>query len=347
MNVIIIPAYKPDGRLTTLVYELIKLQLTKIVVVDDGSGIDFVSLFKEIELAGCCVIHLEYNSGKGAAIKAGIRHANEQFNDFTGYVTCDADGQHLAIDILKVSKALGKNPHSLVLGSRDLSLENVPLKSRLGNKFSSIYFKLVTGVTCTDTQTGLRGIPYSFAEIALGIPEDHYDFEMAFLIRVVQDRGSFVSVPVSTVYEDNNSSTHFKPIIDSFKIYKEPIKFTLASITSAVVDLGIFTLLIWILNKPIFILVVIASISARVISGVYNFVINRIWSFQNFEAIKPQFKKYFILYIGILLLSISFVTILSFLPIHLTIIKILVDGLLFICSFIIQKKWVFVHKKMK
>ena len=347
MNIIIIPAYKPNDRLPVLVDELLHLKLTQIVIVDDGGKEDFASLFNGLKQKGCHVIHHDHNLGKGAAIKTGVRYAYEHIKGCTGYVTCDADGQHLANDILLVAKALEEHPDSLVLGTRDLHSDNVPKKSRFGNAFSSTYFKLVTGIQCSDTQTGLRGIPLSLTETVLALTENRYDFEMTFLIQVIQEKQSFVSVPIATVYEDNNSSSHFRPIMDSLRIYKEPLKFTAASLTSAIVDLGIFTVLISFLDNPILILVGIATISARIISGIFNFLVNRIWSFKNRNAIKPQFLKYFILYIGILLSSITLVTVLSFLPIHLTLVKVIVDGLLFICSFVVQKKWVFSHKSFQ
>lgn len=341
MNVIIIPAYKPDNRLPALVDDLQKLGISHIVVVDDGSKADFASIFNRLKTVGCDVIHHPLNTGKGSAIKTGIRYANDQYADCTGYITCDADGQHLAEDIVSVSKALSEHNDSLILGSRDLQSKNVPKKSRFGNRFSALYFKLITGVTCADTQTGLRGIPRSFTDVVLSITENRYDFEMTFLVRVAQAKRPIIYVPITTVYEDNNASSHFRPIVDSLRIYKEPLKFTLSSITSTIVDLGIFSILVSILDQKILILVSIATISARVLSGLLNFTLNRIWSFRNFNAVKPQFAKYFTLYIFILLFSILLVTIFSFIPIHLTIIKIIVDSILFICSFIIQKNWVF------
>lgn len=341
MNVIIIPAYKPTDRLTLLVDEIRYLNSEEVVVIDDGSKEEFASLFRGLEEKGCHVLHHSENLGKGAAIKSGILFAQNHFKSYTGYVTCDADGQHLAEDIIAVSATLETNPNSIILGLRDLHQSGVPFKSRFGNRFSSLYFKLITGVSCADTQTGLRGIPKSLTQLALGIMENRYDFEMTFLIRSIQEKVPMIQVSIATVYEDNNRSSHFRPIVDSIKIYKEPLKFLLASITCAILDLAMFSIIISVLNNNILVLVSIATISARIISGILNFVLNRIWSFQNFNSLKPQFLKYFVLYIMILLSSIFFVSLFSFLPIHLTIIKIIVDGLLFIVSFIVQKNWVF------
>jgi len=345
MNVIIIPAYKPDNKLNQLIDELILIPFQQIIIIDDGSGEAFQPLFEDLAKRNCHILHHSTNLGKGAAIKSGIKYAYEHSEDLTGYITCDADGQHQAQDILNVAKALEANPKSLVMGSRDLTQKNVPLKSRLGNKFSSLYFKATTGMTCKDTQTGLRGIPVSMTNLALGIQENRYDYEMNFLMQAAKESEEIVSVLISTVYLDQNSSSHFRPFVDSVRIYKEPIKFALSSLLCAAVDLGIFTLLTTILNDSILKLVMIATITARVSSGILNFLLNRMWSFRNKSSIFRQFRRYFALYIVQLVLSITFVSLLSFIPIHLTVIKIFVDSILFIGSYFIQRNWVFKKHK--
>ena len=346
MNVIIIPAYLPDQKLNILVDELIALNFHQIVIVDDGSNEDYLPLFNGLEKLGCVILRHPVNKGKGAAIKTGIKYASTHYEFINGFITCDADGQHTSQDIQNVSLGLDLNPESLVLGSRDLKNKLVPFKSRFGNAFSSFYFKASTGMTCLDTQTGLRGIPVSLTEEALRIPENRYDYEMNFLMSVAKAGTTITHIPISTVYINSNSSSHFKPFLDSVRIYKEPIKFGLSSLMSALVDLGLFTILTMILNDNLFRMVLIATLVARLVSGIFNFLINRIWSFRNFSSIKRQFRRYASLYVVQLVLSFTFVYLLSFIPIHLTIIKIIVDSLLFIGSYFIQKHWVFKkHKK--
>ena len=348
MNAIIIPTYQPDHHLNQLVKELFALGLKQIVVVDDGSTKDHQSLFNILEKQGCQVLHHPSNMGKGAAIKTGIKYVYDHLDLITGYITCDADGQHQSADILNISTKLTENPNSIILGSRDFSNKDVPLKSKVGNRFSSFYFKAATGVKCNDTQTGLRGIPASLTNEALAIEENRYDYEMTFLTKVAKKSYPILFVPIETTYIDDNSSSHFKPLLDSFRIYKKPLRFALSSILCAVVDLSIFALLTTFLDKNIVVLVTIATITARIISGILNFLLNRNWSFNRRSgSIKRQFKRYFVLYIAQLLLSILFVTLLSVLPINLTVIKLFVDSMLFIGSFFIQKNWVFRKQQVK
>ena len=342
MNIIIIPAYEPDQKLNQLVDELFVLNLKQILIVDDGSSTKCKPIFNNLEQKGCTVLYHKINMGKGAAIKTGITYAYHHMDQLTGYITCDADGQHQSSDILNVSRALDEHPNTLILGTRDLTGKGVPTKSRLGNKFSSIYFKLDTKITCKDTQTGLRGIPVALTNDALQIKENRYDYEMTFLTEIAKKPYPIVFVPIQTTYLEDNKSSHFKPFVDSYRIYKRPLRFAISSGSCAVVDLGLFTILTFLLNQNIFVLVLLATLIARIISGILNFLLNRNWSFSRHDQpIKKQFNKYFILYILQLILSITFVYLLSFLPINLTVIKLVVDSILFIGSFFIQKNWVF------
>ncbi|MCK7486997.1 MAG: hypothetical protein MZU97_16950 [Bacillus subtilis] len=64
----------------------------------------------------------------------------QTFPEITGYVTCDADGQHRPVDIQRVANSLKANPQAVILGTRDFSQSNVPKTSRMGNRFSSDVF---------------------------------------------------------------------------------------------------------------------------------------------------------------------------------------------------------------
>ncbi|HAQ56920.1 MAG TPA: family 2 glycosyl transferase [Acholeplasmatales bacterium] len=347
MNVILIPAYQPDEKLDRLVDELIALKSGPIVVVDDGSDPSCAPVFSAVAASGCIVLRHPLNQGKGAAIKTGIRYAADHFPDASGYVTCDADGQHRPSDILRVGQSLDAHPDALVLGSRDFSGPDVPRNSRLGNRFSSWFFKLSTGLVCGDTQTGLRGIPKNLTDAALSLSENRYDYEMTFLLTTAKAGVMLLLVPIETVYLDQNASSHFRPFVDSVRIYRQPIRFLLASILSTIVDLLLFDLFTHLLEGPVVRIIVIATVVARVVSGVLNFLLNRHWSFRNPGSIRRQFLRYFALYLAQLLLSAAFVALLSFLPVSHTLVKALIDGTLFFGSYFVQKRWVFKRPAMK
>jgi glycosyltransferase involved in cell wall biosynthesis len=157
--IVIIPAYNPDDKLLTLVEHLRRMDLP-VVVVNDGSRSESLSIFKSLKSRFQIeIIDHPCNMGKGATLKTGFRYVFENYAESCGYVTADADSQHAPEDILKVALALKRNPGHFIIGSRNTSAKNVPWKSMMGNRLTSLVFLLSTGKFCSDTQTGLRGVP--------------------------------------------------------------------------------------------------------------------------------------------------------------------------------------------
>ena len=343
MNAVIIPALNPDEHLVALVHELQSLGQTAIVVVNDGSDAEHETVFRRLEIAGCLVCHHAANMGKGEAIRTGIRAVSTSgsMRGIGGYVTADADGQHRARDIVSVSEALDAHPETIVLGMRDFREGNVPRQRSLSNRFSSFFFRLSTGVTCPDTQTGLRGFSTRFTDFSLAVPGSRYEYEMNFLSSAAKMRIPFTMVPIETVYLGNNESSHFRPIADTARIYKVPLRFAGASISCALVDLLIFTLITQTMSAEGYALVLLATVAARVLSGTLNFALNRRWAFNTSQAWSPQAARYLTLFLFQMIASWLLVWCFSFLPVPLALIKAVVDGTLFVISYMIQRDWVF------
>ena len=344
-NVIIIPAYEPDEKLLILIEELKLLGLIYIIVIDDGSGEQYQKIFKSAVDSGACVFHHEKNMGKGQSIKTAISIMLKKIQNINGFITADSDNQHKAKDIMRVANKLNECPDNLILGVRDFTNKNVPWKSRNGNKFSSMYFKLTTGVKCLDTQTGLRGIPVSMTELALDVPGERYEYEMNFLIAVVKNGLPIYNLPIETVYNDKNSGSHFRTFADSFRIYKMPLKFLSASMTCALVDIGLFAIINSIMSQSVSINIMIATVIGRLLSGGLNFSLNKYWSFNNRHFGRSQIIKYTILFVAQMTLSWLMVYTFSVIPVPIIVIKIIVDCILFVGSYWVQKNWVFKKRK--
>lgn len=337
---ILIPSYQPSDTIITLVKALLNESPIRICVVDDGSGDKYAPVFSALKNLGCSVVHHAHNRGKGAALKTGIANLQKTVPGLSAVITADGDGQHAPKDILRIVQATSQYTNSLVLGVRDFRGEDVPGKSRLGNRFSSAYFKLTTAVSCPDTQTGLRGIPESLFPLALSTSGERYDYEMQFLTAAALERRPIQFVPIQTIYLDRNAASHFRPIADSIQIYRTPVRYLCASLLCAGVDLGVFTLLADSIPTGIWSRVLIATVTARATSGLLNFALNRRWAFQ-VRRNSRQAVKYTSLFLFQMLLSWLLVSCLSVLPLPLTLIKILVDCTLSIFNYIVQKNWVF------
>src|ERR1700733_6043163 len=159
--VFLIPAYQPTESLCDLLKEIRARDSSHIVVVDDGSGPDYEAIFRCVtQLPGTSLLTNAVNLGKGAALKHGINHILVHHPACIGVVTADADGQHSPDDVLKVADDLKANPDRVLFGARQFGLD-VPMRSKLGNLVSRYVYRLFIGLSLSDTQTGLRGIPRS------------------------------------------------------------------------------------------------------------------------------------------------------------------------------------------
>lgn len=337
-SIVIIPALNPDEKLCSLVRELAELNLRDIVIVDDGStkstymGND---IFQKLEDNGCIVYRHDTNKGKGAALRTGIRGAIETYGNNIQLITCDADGQHLPIDILRVARELINNPTSLVLGTRDFSMENVPKKSKFGNRITSMFFYLTKKKKCPDTQTGLRGIPNCLIPLALEEQGDRYEYEMNFLSDAA-DMVDMIYLPIETVYEDGNKASHFRPVRDSLLVYGRPLRFLVSSLTSTVAEYIVFIVLALLFGSGEF----LAQALSRMSSGGINFLMNKYWSFQSRKSGSKELLRYSILFGAQLIISATLIELLSMVMSAL-IAKIIVDTVLFLISYQIQRRWVF------
>ena len=212
--VIIIPAFEPDRRMLELVRRLMK-DFHDFIVVDDGSR-SAAELFNELRTHdGVNVLAHDTNRGKGAALKTAFAELLRRYPDALGTVTVDADGQHLPKDVVRVAESLRRHPDRLTLGVRTFT-KGIPFRSRLGNLWTVAEFRLLVGHSVQDTQTGLRGIPLTLVPQLLDIAGTRYDYEIRMLANAVLRAKGVVQVPIETVYEQVNRTSHYRPLADTF-----------------------------------------------------------------------------------------------------------------------------------
>lgn len=334
---ILIPAYKPDENLIDLVRE-IKESFTvndeeppQIIIVNDGSPSKYDSIFNRLHNESLVLTH-DNNRGKGEALKTGFREVIK--NKFPFVVTADADGQHLAKDIRKVWLAT-KDSKELVLGVRNFS-SATPFRSRIGNLLTSKIFKMMFGIKLSDTQTGLRGIPCGFLELMLSIPNSKYDYETACLV-ALPDKEAIKQITISTVYEHGNPTSHFNPLIDSFKIYWVLFRSAICSMLSALFDFIVFSCLV-LFGLDIFKSVVFARVSSVTVS----FYLAKNVAFKsNVGSLRSGFKFTLLVIFNIALVAYLTEYLDSILNIKTQIVYIFVSLCLFMVNFIIQKRFIF------
>lgn len=353
---IIIPAYEPDERLIKLLEILDAKNLGPVYIVDDGSGDNYQKIFEKSKniiarLGGILLVH-EKNKGKGQALKTAFAYILENEQDIMAVVTADSDGQHTCECIGKVISAIQENEECLILGVRKFDTDGIPWKSRFGNNLTEKIFKYITGVHVTDTQTGLRGIPRSYMEELLDIKGERFEFEMRMLLDAAEKR-KIIEVPIKTIYDsEENHQTHFNPLKDSIRIYRilgeKFVKYILSSVSSSLLDLILFGIFCMLLKKghPVF-YVTIATVTARVFSAIYNYLINYKVVFKSKENVGTSAIKYFLLAMIQMTCSAVLITILvKLLPFGMEVMyKIIIDTALFFVSYSIQQNLIFRKRK--
>lgn len=217
---IIIPAYNPDDGLPAYIRQLRQQGGYRIIIVDDGSTLPSKPIFDRIRrIEGCTVLTHEQNLGKGAALKTAFGHVLEDGKHITHVVTADADGQHAVEDVIRVTGETVKSVRGLVFGVRDFIHPDIPARSLFGNRQTSRLFHMLFGRRLQDTQTGLRGIPRRELSWLMRIRGDRYDYEMNTLIHAVREGVEIREVGIRTIYLDHNASSHYRPVLDSVRIF--------------------------------------------------------------------------------------------------------------------------------
>ena len=334
---VLIPAYNPEGPLLQLVDSLLEFDFPHIVIVNDGSHSSCDEIFHSLERKPHChVVHHAVNLGKGRALKSGLNYCCVHFPHLLGILTADADGQHLPEDIRKIAAEFLQTPKSLVIGARTFA-KGTPFRSRMGNTVTRNIFKLLVGGNLSDTQSGLRCIPMDKAPELIRLEGERYEYEMNMLILAQKNRIGLRETPITTVYVDNNRSSHFNPLIDSMKIYFLLLRFALSSLLASSIDFLVFTAsyLAW---KNI----LGALVVARLISGGVNFLVNKNLVFHDRENAKAPLFKYFALFVTLAVLSFVSIRTLADFGVNVIAAKIIAESVLFLGSFTIQRDFIFV-----
>ena len=192
-----------------------------VIAVNDGSVDETEAVLRDVaaDCANVQVLSLAKNCGKGIALLEAFRRTVGSV-PFDILITLDGDGQHRPEDIPRLARAIVDGNHAFVIGER-LAREKMPLRSRFGNTITAGLMKLVHPAAPTDTQSGFRAFRRDFVrEIVEKIAGGRYETELEILLLALRQRKSIGSVTIPTVYLEGNRLSHFRPILDSWRIYR-------------------------------------------------------------------------------------------------------------------------------
>ncbi len=344
---VVIPSLEPTAKLPGYVDALLASGFMRVVVVNDGSSAEYDGIFADLAARErCTVLRHEVNRGKGEALKTAYAWIETNAPDCDGVLTADSDGQHTVDDCCRLAAAMSEGEDGLYLGSRNFDLEHVPKKNRMGNKITSVVFRLLYGKYLPDTQTGLRAFRREELGFMRGVEGSRFEYEMNVLIECARRRLPMIPVEIETVYGEEGGASHFDKVRDSIRIYKVLLgrffRFAGASIVCFLLDM-LLAALIGDLLLPglgmtdLAAIAWISGLGARVLSASCNFLINKNLVFGQKGGTAGAAWKYAALCIGIICLSNLGVTLLTFAHVARWLAKVICDLLLFFVSYRVQQ----------
>lgn len=210
---VIIPTYNNAATLAGVIEDVSRYS-DHIIVVNDGSTDntrEIIRTFPALQL-----VSYEKNKGKGWALRQAFNYAIDKGYQYA--ITIDSDGQHFAKDLPLFLEKIEANPNTLIIGARNMNQESVPGGSSFGNKFSNFWFKVETGISSPDTQSGYRLYPLDPLK-KMHFFTRKYEFEIEVLVRAAWKGVKVQSVPVTVYYAPKEERvSHFRPYKDFFRI---------------------------------------------------------------------------------------------------------------------------------
>jgi glycosyltransferase involved in cell wall biosynthesis len=203
----LIPAYQAAGTIETVASGVLR-HLSRVLVVDDGSTDETGERSRR---AGAEVLRIEENSGKGAAIRAGLEKLLASGATHVAFL--DADGQHDPDD-LPALLAAAREGDDFVIGSRMAIPEATPAVRYHTNEIGSRILTRMTGHEVEDGQSGYRVISADLLR-RLNLKSRGYLIETEILLKAAPFVRRFRHVPVRAIY---GGPSHYRPFRDTWVI---------------------------------------------------------------------------------------------------------------------------------
>ncbi len=219
---ITIPLYNDEKMILKVIKSLQDNGYKNIVVVDDGSkdnGYEVVKKNTDVIIAKHII-----NRGQGAALQTGMEIAIERGAKYI--INFDSDGQHDVKDLDNMLNTLIEGKYDIVLGSRFLQENNVPLKKRILLKGAIVFTYLLSRIWLTDVHNGLRVMTAETAK-KLNIQHDRMEHASEILDKIKILNLKYTEVPVTihyTQYSMSKGQSVFNSINIAWKLILAKLK---------------------------------------------------------------------------------------------------------------------------
>ncbi len=198
--------------------------------------------------------------------------------------------------------------------------------------------RVVVGQKLSDTQTGLRAVPWGLLPLLLRVPLQGYEFELEMLLVCRSNHVRIAEVPIQTIYLEGNASSHFNPLLDSMRIYFVLLRFSILSLATAVLDNLVFSLLFTGTHS-----IAMSQVIARCVAMLFNFLAVKKIVFKSRGDQLREFSEYFALVFVSGLASFGMIKFLvAYLGMGVIRAKLLAEAILFLVNFLVQRDFIFV-----
>ena len=215
---VVIPVFNNSATLRDVAERTLQQNCARVIVVDDGcTDCDTEQLLAGLELV---ILHHETNCGKGKALQTALGYLASE-SGLRWMITLDADGQHAPEDIPNFINVLKESPEEdkILIGVRDFSdLDAIPRRSVSGRKISNFWFKVETGCSIADAQSGFRCYPLHLIS-RIRCCTAHYDWETEIIVRAAWAGLKFEDIPITVEYfTPETRVSHFDLFKDNLRI---------------------------------------------------------------------------------------------------------------------------------
>ncbi len=213
---VLIPTYNNCATLERVLQGVMHYT-TNILVINDGSTDSTSEILEKYHFLH--IFDISQNKGKGNALKTGFKAAEDLGYEYV--ISMDSDGQHFPNDLPVFLDALEAkspgDPELLVIGSRKMDDPSVPEKSSFGNRCSSFWYWVETGLKLQDTQCGYRLYPLKVVN-SLNLYTTRFELEIEVIVKAAWEGVNVINLPVKVLYDPEERVTHFRPFQDVARI---------------------------------------------------------------------------------------------------------------------------------
>lgn len=217
-HAILLPSYNSGDQLCHTLEKVLPLWRPVYVVVDGSTdGSDAAAKAKFGQENDCHFLRLSRNSGKGGAVFAGLKMAEQ--HGITHVLVMDADGQHSEESIAPFMQKSFVHPHAMILGVPVFG-PDAPGERVNGRRVGNWWANLATwwgGIH--DSLFGLRVYPVKPARRIMDAIRTarRFDFDTELAVRLYWEGVEPINLPAPVRYPDpaEGGVTHFQYFRDN------------------------------------------------------------------------------------------------------------------------------------